>query len=379
MSYRVVRALSGGGFSDLFEVEDPASALPERLILKRLNAEMSSRPAVRAAFADEAKILRELRHPYIVTFRRCYFDEEQRVCLLMEKVSGQPLDVWAHRHADRPDEVLDVFEKILQAVDYLHRRPTPFLHLDLKPDNLLISSSPQGPQPVLIDFGIARRSGNQGLKAYTPPYGAPEQETGRTIDCATDVHALGQILAELLEAIRLPEGEIREALIGVAARARQPARRERFADAGDMGLALRRARRGAPAPAPVAFPFPPIAHLPRWVFGAATVALLAVLAGLFWIAAPAARPRQPEAAPAAAESELRAQFASLLGQAREAAREGRFGDADVSLLAARSLWQSVPPNSENALPMARDLEKLRSEIDLIRQGGFLGEGIRLVQ
>jgi hypothetical protein len=378
MSYRVVRALAGGGFSDLFEVEDTASALPERLILKRLNAEMSSRPAVRAAFADEAKILRELRHPCIVTFRRCYFDEEQRVCLLMEKVSGEPLDAWARRHAARAAEVLDVFEKVLQAVDYLHHRPTPFLHLDLKPENLLVSSTPQGPQPVVIDFGIARRSGDQGLKAYTPPYGAPEQTTGRTIDCSTDVHALGQILAELLEVIELPEA-VRQALLGVAARARQPVRRMRFSDAGDMGLAFRRARRGTPHRTPVPFPVPQLAHLPRWVFGAATAALLAALVGVLWMAAPAAEPPQPKASPAPAESELRAQFASLLATAREAAQTGRFGDADVSIVAAKSLWQSVPPNSENALEMARDLEALRSEIDLMRQGGFLGEGVRLVQ
>ncbi len=59
MSYRVLRQLSGGGFSDVFEVEDPASALSECLILKRLNTEMSARPEVRTAFAEEAKLLRE--------------------------------------------------------------------------------------------------------------------------------------------------------------------------------------------------------------------------------------------------------------------------------------------------------------------------------
>ncbi|MFP5287632.1 MAG: protein kinase domain-containing protein, partial [Thermoanaerobaculia bacterium] len=109
MSYRVLRQLAGGGFSEIFEVEDPASALPERLILKRLTAEMSARPDVQEAFSEEAKILRELKHPNIVTFRRCYFDDKRRICLLMEKVAGEPLDAWARRHASRPELVLDLF------------------------------------------------------------------------------------------------------------------------------------------------------------------------------------------------------------------------------------------------------------------------------
>ena len=66
MTYRFLRRLSGGGFSDVFAVEDQASALSERLVLKRLNAEMSARPEVREAFASEAKILRELRHVNVV-------------------------------------------------------------------------------------------------------------------------------------------------------------------------------------------------------------------------------------------------------------------------------------------------------------------------
>jgi serine/threonine protein kinase len=85
MDYRIIARLPSGGFSEILEVEDVASALPERLILKRLSAEMSALPAVRAAFAEEGRILRQLRHPNVVTFRRCHYDPQQRVCLLMER------------------------------------------------------------------------------------------------------------------------------------------------------------------------------------------------------------------------------------------------------------------------------------------------------
>ena len=381
MSYRVLRELSGGGFSNVFEVEDTASALPERLILKRLNAEMSAQPAVRAAFADEAKILRELKHPNIVTFRRCYFDEAQRVCLLMEKVGGEPLDAWARRHASQPSLVLDAFAKVLQAVDYLHHRPEPFLHLDLKPDNILVSSSPQGPQPVLIDFGIARRSGGKGLKAYTPPYGAPEQEAGGALGCSTDVHALGQILTEILEALPLEDGSVRQSLAAVAAKARNPSRRSRFADAGEMGLAFRRACKVTPAPASSPFAGLTLPRLPQWAFVAGGAALaLAVLVIVLWIM-PSSAPAPEEGSgdlPLVSEAvDVRREFDGFLAEARLAAREGRFEQADRYYTQARVLREGVPPEREEARAMERELMSLRTQIDLVRQGGLAGERVLL--
>jgi serine/threonine protein kinase len=361
MSYRVLRQLSGGGFSDVFEVEDPASALPERLILKRLNAEMSARPDVRAAFADEAKILRELRHPNIVTFRRCYFDEEQRVCLLMEKVGGEPLDAWARRHASQPDLVLDAFSKVLQAVDYLHHRPVPFLHLDLKPDNILVSSSPQGPQPMLIDFGIARRSGGKGLKAYTLPYGAPEQQAGTALDCSTDVHALGQMLVEILEVLPLEDGPVRQGLAAVAAKARNSSRRARFADAGDMGLAFRSARRATPAPAPSLLP-----PLPKQALAAGGAALgLLLLVIVFWIARPSANPDPPVASPLASDVvDVRQQFDGILRKANEATDNWQFDHAYQFYKEAKTLQASASLDEDEARAMSLELDKLREKMDV---------------
>lgn len=379
MSYRVLRQLSGGGFSDVFEVEDPASALPEQLILKRLNAEMSARPDVRAAFADEAKILRELRHPNVVTFRRCYFDEKQRVCLLMEKVGGKPIDAWARRHAAQPDLVLDAFAKVLQAVDYLHHRPVPFLHLDLKPDNVLVSSTPQGPQPVLIDFGIARRSGGKGLKAYTPPYGAPEQQAGTTLDCSTDVHALGQMLSEILQFLPLEDGPVRQGLAEVAARASNPSRRARFADAGDMGLAFRSARRATPGPAPGPLDGLALSRLPRRALAVGGAALgVVLLLMVLWIARPSPDSDTPDDLPPASDAvDVQQQFEGLLAQAKQATRRRQFDDAEQYYREAKALQTSFPLDTDKARTMDRELASLRNQIDIVRLGGVEGERVRL--
>ncbi len=243
MTYRIVKKVSQGGFSEIFEVRDSASVLPEALILKRLSPEMSTRPDVRAAFTREGEILSGLKHPNVVHFRRCYYDERGRICLLMEKIEGDNLAIWARRHRDDSWQVMEAFRLILEAVDSLHHRAHPLLHLDLKPENILVSSTTAGPQPVLIDFGIARSAGGQGLKAYTPPYGAPEQQKGRKLGCFTDVYALGQILHELLET--LEEGEdqhSRKRLQLVADKARSSSRRKRYPDAGSMLAPFREAR-----------------------------------------------------------------------------------------------------------------------------------------
>lgn len=268
MHYQILSKLGEGGFSEVFEVRDPASALDEVLILKRLNAEMSRRPDVRRAFTREGEILSSLRHPNVVTFRRCYY-EGDHICLVMERVEGETLDVWlrktlrenpvhgSERGRSAPDrstpgpgaeQVLDVFRQILEAVDHLHHRRTPLVHLDLKPENVLIRPASgdgraSGVRPVLIDFGIARGLGHGGLRAYTPPYAAPEQVHGEPVGCATDVYALGQILAEMLDPLSEHLGQDgRGRLDPICERARRASPRRRYADAGEMLRAFRRAR-----------------------------------------------------------------------------------------------------------------------------------------
>ena len=381
MTYRVLQRLADGGFSEIFVVEDAASALPERLVLKRLNAEMSARPEVRDAFAAEAEILRELRHPNVVTFRRCYFDEQGRVCLLMEEVSGEPLDAWARRNAGDPDMVLDVFTDVLHAVDYLHRRPQPYLHLDLKPDNILVTSADGRPRPVLIDFGIARRSGSPGLRAYTPPYAAPEQRSGGRLGPQSDVHALGQILTELVAPLDLGE-EVAAPLAQVAQRARAPSPASRHADAGELGLHFRQARRAQSEPQP---PWTSIA-LPRpvWIAGgaAAAAAVLAVVAIVGLLASrggdePAPSPPATtagEVEPAGAQEPSVTEVERLLAEARRAALDEQYDHADRSYMQAKRLASSLVHDDDDAQQeMALALEGVRRQIDLARERGWMTE------
>ena len=157
-------------------------------------------PGDRAAVATlkrEARILRCLDHPNVI---RGFGGGEHDGLpyLLMEYVEGPSLFDLLER---RPDRRLGVADAVRAAIHvgaglhHLHRRG--YLHLDLKPANLLLRNR----VPVLVDFDAARpiRPGQRPrLRLGTAPYMAPEQVRRDSLTPAADVYGLGAVLYEML-------------------------------------------------------------------------------------------------------------------------------------------------------------------------------------
>jgi serine/threonine-protein kinase len=116
----------------------------------------------------------------------------------------------------RKKQVACFLAKLARAVHYLHERGV--VHRDLKPGNVLLDARGE---PLLTDFGLARRVGDNRAESSTPGpagpaeddsertppgavlgtmgYLAPEQARGQTgLTPAVDVYALGAILYKLL-------------------------------------------------------------------------------------------------------------------------------------------------------------------------------------
>lgn len=163
---------------------------------KILSPDRRGERAHTAALRREARILASIRHPHLI---RCYGggDHDGLPFILLEYCGGPTLfDVLENR----PHRRLDVGEAIRAvvglgaAVHHLHRKG--YLHLDLKPANLLLRDS----VPVLIDLDTARRVGSHApaKRMGTAPYMAPEQVVRGRLTRATDVYGLGALLYELL-------------------------------------------------------------------------------------------------------------------------------------------------------------------------------------
>ncbi len=196
----LIRHLGRGGMGEVFLAQRNSDGFIQNAALKRLKRGMDSDDILQR-FLQERRILASLTHPNIARLLDGGMDDDGRPYFVMEHVEGVPITDWAREHGLPLCERLALMRKVCEAVAYAQGRLV--VHRDLKPSNILVDA--QG-EPHLLDFGIAKlldetpeaHHTRTGLRALSPAYAAPEQIHGQAISTATDVHALGVVLYELL-------------------------------------------------------------------------------------------------------------------------------------------------------------------------------------
>ena len=207
--YHVIEILGVGGMGQVLKVFD--SRLGEMRAVKILSRGREGGGEWRDRMKREVRISQKLRHPGIVQVFDYECDEDAGCDFIsMEFVQGKTLRSWigSFRSERIPlTQILLVAVKLLEAIEHAHAQGV--VHLDLKPENVIVSQDLH--QVRILDFGIARALDSiefqGGLKAEgTPSYMAPEQERGGVqVGCPADVFSMGCMLYEMLVG-RLPRG-----------------------------------------------------------------------------------------------------------------------------------------------------------------------------
>lgn len=165
--------------------------------------------AAAQALRREARLLSRMQHPSIAALRDHGGECEHGAYFAMEYVEGAAITEYcAANRLSRRDRIA-MFAAVCDGVAHAHQRG--ILHLDLKPEHILVSTIDGQPRPKIIDFGIADASDTPSVSREgqpgpgTLPYMAPEQQarhlflrSGQRPDTRADVFALGVVLYELL-------------------------------------------------------------------------------------------------------------------------------------------------------------------------------------
>ena len=220
-SYRLVRPLGSGGFSQVWlAVDEGPHGFHKKVALKLLSGgQNADRDLV--ALINEARVGCHLRHPNLVDMYR--MDSVDGAWFIaMEYVEGRDLrsllQVLRHRNLRLPPStVLDIGLAVARGLAYAHAAvdndggPLNLVHRDIKPANVMLART--GAVKV-ADFGISKASTSDqtetatGLYKGTPAYSAPEVWRGeRPPRPRSDLFSMGAMLWEMAVGKRLFDGD----------------------------------------------------------------------------------------------------------------------------------------------------------------------------
>ncbi len=269
--YRIIRVIGRGGMGVVVEAEH--LALGSRVAIKFLRDDVHSEISPDARFMREARLAARMSSPH-----SCHVHDygvwDRGPFLVMELLEGRTLaaELAQRRRLPWPE----VVEYIIQACDALgEAHSLGAVHRDIKPSNLFLMQVPgRAPRLKVLDFGGARIPGHSVSKddepsltdastlIGTPAYISPEQlNDPKRLTSRSDVWSLGVVLYELLagrqpfrdawvpkllvqiareEPLRLEDldPELPLGLCELVHRCLSKSPEQRFANAGELGLAL---------------------------------------------------------------------------------------------------------------------------------------------
>lgn len=204
--YKIINRLGSGGMGVVYKAEQ-IKPVKRIVAIKIVKLGMDTKQVV-ARFESERQALAVMDHPHIAKVFDAGATETGRPYFVMEYVKGEAIKKYCDKHNLSTEERLELFIGICQAVQHAHQKGV--IHRDLKSSNVIITIEGDRAVPKIIDFGIAKATGQRltektlftekGQLIGTPEYMSPEQAemSGLDVDTRTDIYSLGVMLYELL-------------------------------------------------------------------------------------------------------------------------------------------------------------------------------------
>jgi eukaryotic-like serine/threonine-protein kinase len=204
--YKLLEKIGEGGCGVVYmaEQEEPVR---RRVALKVIKLGMDTRQVI-ARFEAERQALALMDHPNIAKVLDGGATQSGRPYFVMELVRGVRITEFCDEARLSTEVRLRLFVLVCQAVQHAHQKG--IIHRDLKPSNILVTVNDGAPVPKVIDFGIAKATGQRLTDKTmftqfhsfigTPAYTSPEQAEMSSVDIDTrsDIYSLGVLLYELL-------------------------------------------------------------------------------------------------------------------------------------------------------------------------------------
>ena len=170
------------------------------------------RVEIKERFEAEGHLMLRLRHPHIIQLlgvcpMECNPTTESPL-LIFEYLESGSLSHYIHEVTQAPLDHATLFSvgrDVALALNYLHNRKVPIVHLDVKSANVLLDAYLRA---KLADLGLAqalpptkKNANERSVKLCclkgTPAFMAPEVLKDRNVSVAADVYGFGMILWEM--------------------------------------------------------------------------------------------------------------------------------------------------------------------------------------
>jgi len=203
-SYSVVFSLRKESYYEMLRVAD---AHDEKYFMRLINlAKLTDLQFEDDGYAvSEIEIARGLSHANIMKLNdagEAIIDGQRYAYAVSSFFPGEMLiDKIAREHICTVFEAKHIASGILNALKYLHSRPTPIIHNGISPWSIMLDLSAPTPLPRIMDFGHARLLDKQNRRCYmnelSPFYLAPEMFKG-LYSTRTDLYAVGALMYQMI-------------------------------------------------------------------------------------------------------------------------------------------------------------------------------------